>query len=105
VPSDVQHKGGRHVDPGHTSADETGFGLWTAYASLPDHGANAPDVTYHIDYGVDSTGQPPPPVWSSTPALSWLMWHTVLPTAAPSTIRQTGHQNGRPHSAWNGPRR
>jgi hypothetical protein len=58
VPTDVQHKGVGTWTPDITSADETGFGLWTVYASLPDHGANAPDVTYHIDYGEDSTGQP-----------------------------------------------
>ncbi len=58
VPTDIQHKVVGTWTPGITSADETGFGLWTVYASLPDHGANAPDVTYHIDYGVDSTGQP-----------------------------------------------
>ena len=58
VPTDVQHKVVGMWTPDITAADEPDFGLWTVYASLPDHGANAPDVTYHIDFGEDSTGQP-----------------------------------------------
>lgn len=58
VPTDIQHKVVGTWTPDITTADETGFNLWTVYASVPDHGANAPDVTYHIDYGETSTGQP-----------------------------------------------